>query len=88
MARKLFDNIKWGNIEAMLPRKASASGVSTSNDLRFIEAALRMARTGTPCVIFPQRLGNWHNMYTLFISWRKHSRSIKSVNLLGELTKI
>ena len=48
MARALLSDTQWARIEAMLPGKASDSGVTAADNRQFIEAVLWIARTGSP----------------------------------------
>ena len=83
MVRKLLSDTKWAKIEAMLPGKASDSGVTAADNRRFIEAVLWIARTGSPWRDLPVELGNWHSTYTRFNRWCKRGRWLKIMSVLG-----
>jgi transposase len=71
MIRKLLSDSQWSKIEAMLPGKASDSGATATDNRRFVEAVLWIARTGSPWRDLPAQLGNWHTTYTRFNRWCK-----------------
>lgn len=84
MTRELLSDEKWAKIEAMLPGKASDSGVTAADNRRFIEAVLWIARTGAPWRDLPAELGNWHTTYTRFNRWCKRGRWLAIMSALGE----
>ncbi len=67
----------------MLPGKASDSGVTATDNRRFIEAVLWIARTGSPWRDLPSELGNWHSTYTRFNRWCKRGRWLGIMKVLG-----
>lgn len=83
MARELLSDTKSAKIEAMLPGKASDSGVTATDNRRFIEAVLWIARTGSPWRDLPAELGNWHSTYTRFNRWCKRGRWLGIMSVLG-----
>src|SRR5690606_21979063 len=66
---------KWERIEPMLPRKASDPGRTAREHWRFIEAVLRIMRTGSPWRALPTEFGHWHRTYVRFSRGREKSVS-------------
>jgi transposase len=83
MTRELLSDEIWAKIEAMLPGKASDSGVTAADNRRVIEAVLWIARTGAPWRDLPAELGNWHTTYTRFNRWCKRGRWLAIMSVFG-----
>ncbi len=48
MTRTVLRDDQWERIEALLPGKAGDCGVTATDNRKFIEAVLWIARTGSP----------------------------------------
>lgn len=53
-------------IEALLPGKVSDPGCTAANNRLFVEAALWIARTGSPWRDLPAEFGPWNSVYQRF----------------------
>jgi transposase len=71
MPRTLLRDDQWERIKELLPGKATDCGVTAKDNRLFIEAVLRIARTGSPWRDFAPALGSWHATYTRFSRWGK-----------------
>lgn len=61
---------RWKKIEQLLPGKASDPGRTAQDNSLFVEAVLRITRTGNPWRDLPREFGNWHSTYVRFARWR------------------
>ena len=52
-----------------MPNLKSDRGHTGQDNRLFLEAALWIVRTGSPCRDLPIELGNWHTTYTRFKRW-------------------
>jgi transposase len=71
MPRTLLRDDQWERIKELLPGKATDCGVTAKDNRLFIEAVLRIARTGSPWRDLAPALGSWHATYTRFSRWGK-----------------
>jgi len=70
MALRLFlKEHQWQRIESILPGKEGDPGRSASDNRRFIEAVLYIARTGIPWRDLPVEFGPWNSVYRRFCRW-------------------
>src|SRR5487761_2575475 len=60
---------QWDRIEALLPGRKGAVGVTASDNRRFVEAVLYRYRAGVPWRDLPERFGDWKNIHTRFSRW-------------------
>lgn len=66
----MLTNAQWGKIEQLLPGKEGDRGRTGTDNRRFVDAVLWIARTGSPWRDLPAELGNWHTTYVRFARWR------------------
>lgn len=51
--------------------KPSDPGRSGTNNRRFVEAVLGIARTGSPWRDLPEEFGKWNRVFKRFLDWVK-----------------
>ncbi len=56
MDRKMLGDAQWKRVEQLLPGKATDRGVTAKDSRRFVEAVLRIMRTGSPWRDLPEAL--------------------------------
>ncbi len=59
----------WAKVEALLPGKATDSGVTARDNRLFLEAVLWRVRTGLPWRDLPSDFGNWNSVFQRFRRW-------------------
>ena len=69
MIRTILNDEQWKQIAPELPGKVGDPGATARNNRLFVEAVLRIARTGAPWRDLPQEFGNWFTVYTRFWRW-------------------
>jgi transposase len=69
MVRKILRDDQWERIEYMLPGKKSDCGQTAADNRLFVEAALWVARTGSPWRDLPDEFGFWNSVYKRFARW-------------------
>jgi transposase len=69
MSRTILRDDQWERIKDLLPGKASDCGVTASDNRRFLEAVLWIARTGSPWRDLPESFGHWHRVYVRYNRW-------------------
>jgi transposase len=74
MHRHALTNEEWEKIEPFMTGKASDPGATATDNRRFIDAVLWIAKTGAPWRDLPERLGQWDTQYTRFNRWAKAGR--------------
>ena len=62
---------QWDRIEALLPGRKGAVGVTATDNRRFVEAVLYRYRAGVPWRDLPERFGDWKNVHRRFSRWAK-----------------
>src|SRR6218665_2116688 len=67
--RKLLRDEQWEKLSPLLPGKPSDPGANAQDNRLFLEAVLRIMRTGSPWRDLPAGLGNWHTTSTRFTRW-------------------
>ena len=69
MRRHELRDDQWGKIEKLLP--GGLGRPSKQGDRNFVNAAVYMAKTGTPWRDMPERFGNWKTIYNRFHRWAR-----------------
>jgi len=59
----------WGRIKDFLPGQPDDPGVTASDNRRFVNAVLWIAKTGAPWRDLPERFGNWNSIWRRFDRW-------------------
>lgn len=73
MTRTAQRDDQWERIKDLLPSKASDCGVTATDNRKFIEAVLWIARAGSPWRDLPESFGNWHRVYVRYNRWSHKS---------------
>ncbi len=71
MNRFVLTNAQWAKIEPLCLGKATDPGRTGGDGRLFLEAALWIARTGSPWRDLPPSFGNWSSMFKRFRDWVK-----------------
>ena len=71
MIRKILSDAQWKSIAPELPGKKGDPGRSGTDNRRFVEAVLWMARTGVPWRDLPEEFGKRKTVYTRFWRWAR-----------------
>jgi len=74
LRRHEISDADWERIEHLLPGQAGQHGGVASDNRRFVNAVLWIARTGSPWRDLPERLGNWNSQWRRFDRWAKRGR--------------
>lgn len=69
--RWVLTDEQWAKIEPHCLGKPSNPGRSGTDNLRFVEAVLWIARTGSPGRDLPRELGDWNTVFKRFRDWVK-----------------
>lgn len=68
--RHALSEEQWERIEGLLPAQAGYAGKATDNR-RFVNAVVYVAKTGIPWRELPQSFGQWNSVYVRFSRWAK-----------------
>ena len=60
---------QWERIEAFLPGRKGAVGVTAKDNRLFVEAVLYRYRAGIPWRDLPERFGSWKNVHRRWSRW-------------------
>lgn len=71
MDRFVLTDAQWAKIEPHCLGKPADPGRSGSSNRLFLEAALWIARTGSPWRDLPAHFGNWSTAFRRFSDWRR-----------------
>ena len=71
MERFVLTDAQWAKMEPHCLGKPTDPGRSGSDNRRFIEAVLWIARTGSPWRDLPEVFGNWNTVFKRFRHWVK-----------------
>src|SRR3546814_16504114 len=71
MERFVLSDTQWAKMEPHCLGKPTDPGRSGSDNRRFVEAALWIARTGSPWRDLPAFFGNWTNIFKRYSDWVK-----------------
>ena len=71
MERFVSTGAQWAKMEPHRLGKPTEPGRSGGNAYPFIEAALRIARTGAQWRDSPERFGNWPTIFKRYRDWMK-----------------
>ncbi len=73
--RWVLTDEQWAKMEPHCLGKPSDPGRSGSDNRRFVEAVLWIARTGSPWRDLPPEFGKWNTVFKRFRDWVKASKS-------------
>jgi len=71
MRRHELTDSQWNLIRDHLPGKRSDPGRTATNNRRFVDGVLWLARTGAPWRDLPQAFGPYTTCYNRFVRWRR-----------------
>ncbi len=71
MDRYVLTDARWARMEPHCLGKPTDPGRSGSDNRRFLEAVLWIARTGSPWRDRPTMFGNWSTAFRRYSDWRK-----------------
>ena len=69
--RWVLSQAQWDKLEPHCLSKAIDPGRSGSDNGRFVEAVLRIVRTGSPWRDLPLEMGKWNTFFKTFRDWVK-----------------
>ena len=67
--RDVISDALWERIEPLVPGKAGDRGRIGTDNRRFVDAVLWLARTASPWRDLPPELGNWRTVHCRFRRW-------------------
>lgn len=88
MIRTLLSDEVWARIEFVLPGKEGDAGRTAADHRWFIEAILRIGRTGCPGRDLPKEFGRWHTVYLRFSRWRRNGVWERVAHAVSDQTEI
>jgi transposase len=71
MERLILTDAQWARMEPHCLGKPNGPGRSGSDNRRFVEAVLWIARTGSPWRDLPAMSGNWNSVFKRYRTWIK-----------------
>jgi transposase len=71
MERFVLTDAQWAKMEPHCLGKPTDPGRSGSDNRRFVEAVLWIARTGSPWRDLPISFGNWNSVFKRYRDWVK-----------------
>jgi transposase len=71
MERFVLTDAQWAKMEPHCLGKPTDLGRSGSDNRRFVEAVLWIARTGSPWRDLPAHFGNWNSVFKRYRDWVK-----------------
>ncbi len=71
MRRHEISDEQWDRIKYLLPGKPCDPGRTATDNRRFMNAVLWIARTGAPWRDMPERFGVWNSVFQRFNRWCK-----------------
>jgi transposase len=71
MERFVLTDAQWAKMEPHCLGKPADPGRSGSDNRRFVEAVLWIARTGSPWRDLPALFGNWNTVFKRYRDWVK-----------------
>lgn len=69
MARRELRDDQWKRIKELLPGKASDPGRTATDNRKFVDAVLWIARTGAHWRELPDRFGAWNTVFQGYNRW-------------------
>jgi transposase len=72
--RYALTNEQYARLEPLLPGRPGTPGRNATDNRRFIDAVLWIARTGAPWADLPERFGKYDTVYQRFNRWAKKGR--------------
>jgi transposase len=72
--RHAISDADWDRVGHLLSGQPRPHGGAAAYNLRFLDAVLRIARTGAAWRDLPERLGNWNSQWRRFDRWAEAGR--------------
>ena len=72
--RHAISDADWDRVKDLLPGQPGQHGGVATDNRRFLDAVLWIARTGAAGRDLPDRLGNWNTQWRRFDRWAKAGR--------------
>jgi transposase len=69
--RFVLTDAQWARMAPLCLSKPGGPGHSGKDNWLFVEADLRIARTGSPWRDLPHSVGHWNSVFTRFRDWAK-----------------
>ena len=69
--RHAISDDDWKRIEHLLPGRPGQHGKVAKDNRLFLDAVLRIAKTGAPWRDLPERFSNWNSVWRRFDRWAK-----------------
>lgn len=70
MCPRVLDDGQWSRLAVLLPEGPPQGGGCASDDRRFVDAVLFLARSGISWRDLPPEFGKWNSVYVRFARWR------------------
>lgn len=83
MRRHELTDVQWNLIKEHLPGKRSDPGRTATDNRRFVDGVLWLARTGAPWRDLPERYGRWNSAFQRFSRWSKRGIWQRILEVLG-----
>jgi transposase len=84
LPRHAISDENWERINDLLPGKAGDPGVTATDNRRFVDAVLWIAKTAAPWRDLPERFGNWNSVWRRFDRWARNGRWQKIFEVLQD----
>src|SRR2546422_2494885 len=72
--RHAISDAQWERIKDLLPGQPGQPGVTAKDNRLFVDAVLRIAKTGAPWRDLPERFGPWNSVWKRFSRWAQAGR--------------
>jgi putative transposase len=83
MRRHELTDTQWNLIKDHLPGKRSDPGRTATDNRRFVDGVLWLARTGAPWRDLPERYGQWNSAFQRYSRWSKRGVWQRILEALG-----
>ena len=83
MRRYELTDTQWNLIKDHLPGKRSDPGRTATDNRRFVDGVLWLARTGAPWRDLPERYGQWNSAFQRYSRWSKRGVWQRILEALG-----
>jgi putative transposase len=84
MRRHELTDAQWSLIKDHLPGKRSDPGRTATDNRRFVDGVLWLARTGAPWRDLPERYGRWNSAFQRYSRWSKRGIWHRILQAIGD----